>query len=284
MLAAMASAGFGAVALAVSIAIAPAPSAAQSSVPWDPPSQGRSGEGVEDPYSPDAVPRPRRVDPEYGSARSEPYEEPVPRRYSDPSHPDYGPPPRRYSDADPGDYNEAPPYDERGYGEDPPAYDEHSFSRNEIVDAGHKFFGAVSRGMADAIEYVFSRQGRPNGYILGEDAGGAFVAGVRYGEGWMYSKRWPSRKIYWQGPSVGYDFGGEGSKVLVLIYNLRDPYDILGRFGGVQGSAYLVGGVGVQLQKRRHVTLAPIRAGVGVRFGANVGYLKYTQRPTWNPF
>ncbi|MEM7778702.1 MAG: EipA family protein, partial [Pseudomonadota bacterium] len=132
--------------------------------------------------------------------------------------------------------------------------------------------------------YTFRKRGRPNGYILGEDAGGAFIAGLRYGEGRLFTKRWGGRKVYWQGPSVGYDFGGEGSKVMVLVYNLRRPSDMYHRFGGVQGSAYLVGGVGVQLQTWRHVTVAPIRSGVGLRFGANVGYLKYTRRPTWNPF
>lgn len=269
--------------------IAPSPAMAQSSVPYDPPSQGSAREQTIDPYSPEAVPRPRRVDPEYDSSSRDPYGDPVPRRYADPSDPNYGPPPaRRYSDYDQRyddrQYEEDPPYEDGADLEEPRYSERRSYSENEIVDAGHKFFGAVSRGLADAISYVFRSQGRPNGYILGEDAGGAFVAGIRYGEGWMYSKRWPSRKVYWQGPSVGYDFGGEGSKVMVLIYNLHDPYDILGRFAGVQGSAYLVGGVGVQFQKRRHVTLAPIRAGVGVRFGASVGYLKYTQQPTWNPF
>ncbi|MEO1711483.1 MAG: EipA family protein, partial [Pseudomonadota bacterium] len=108
--------------------------------------------------------------------------------------------------------------------------------------------------------------------------------GLRYGEGTLFTKRHRQRPVYWQGPSLGYDFGAEGSKVMVLVYNLRRPRDIYRRFGGVQGSAYLVGGVSVQLQKADDITLAPIRAGVGLRLGANVGYLKYTRRPTWNPF
>ena len=168
-----------------------------------------------------------------------------------------------------------------GYAGPPP---QNSYSQDEIVRAGHSFFGKVTGGLAEAVEWAFHKVGRPNGYILGQDAGGAIVAGLRYGEGTLYTKDAGNHKVYWQGPSVGYDFGGEGSKVMTLVYNLRDPSEIYERFGGVQGAAYLVGGVSVQLEKAGHVTLAPIRAGVGLRLGANVGYLKYTRSPTWNPF
>lgn len=176
----------------------------------------------------------------------------------------------------PGEYDRGPPPD------GPPPYK--SYSQNEIIDAGHRFFGAVSEGLARVVEYAFQQQGRPNGYILGEDAGGAFVAGLRYGEGTLYTKDAGVHKVYWQGPSVGYDFGGEGSKTMVLVYNLRDPMQIYERYAGVQGSAYIVGGVGIQFQAHGNVTLAPIRSGIGLRLGANVGYLKYTREPTWNPF
>jgi hypothetical protein len=159
-----------------------------------------------------------------------------------------------------------------------------TYSEDEIVRAGNHFFGKISGGLASAIEWTFQKAGRPNGYILGQDAGGAFVAGLAYGEGTLYTKDAGDFKVYWQGPSVGYDFGADGSKVMTLVYNLRDPSDIFDRFGGVEGAAYLIGGVSVQLQKSGHVTLAPIRAGVGLRLGANVGYLKYTRNPTWNPF
>lgn len=181
------------------------------------------------------------------------------------------PPPNDYERYD--DYSGPPP---------PPPSD--SYSQNEIVRAGHGFFGSVSKGLASVIEYTFQKAGRPNGYILGEDAGGAFIAGLRYGEGTLYTKDAGVHRVFWQGPSVGYDFGGEGSKTMVLVYNLRDPSQIYKRYGGVQGSAYLVGGVGVQFQKHGNVTLAPIRAGIGLRLGANIGYLKYTRSPTWNPF
>lgn len=177
-------------------------------------------------------------------------------------------------------YEPVPPADAGGPADGSSRY----YSQSEIVKAGHGFFGTVSKGMADAVEWAFQKAGRPNGYILGEDAGGALIAGLRYGEGTLHTKDAGQHKVYWQGPSVGYDLGAEGSKVMVLVYNLRDPSEIYNRFGGVQGAAYLVGGVGVQLQKSGEVTLAPIRSGLGVRLGANVGYLKYTRNPTWNPF
>lgn len=173
------------------------------------------------------------------------------------------------------------PYDD-GRGGPPPS--EGSYSQNEIIEAGGRFFGSVSKGLASVVEHAFAKSGRPNGYILGTDAGGAFVAGLRYGEGTLYTKDAGTHKVYWQGPSVGYDFGGEGSRTMVLVYNLQDPSQIYERYAGVQGSAYIVGGVGIQFQTHGNVTLAPIRSGIGLRLGANIGYLKYTRTPTWNPF
>jgi hypothetical protein len=175
----------------------------------------------------------------------------------------------------------------RGYGDGPPSddpYDDDSYSSNEIVGAGHRFFGGVSKSIAQVVEYTFSKQGRPNGYILGEEAGGAIIAGLRYGEGTLYTKNAGTHRVYWQGPSLGYDFGGEGSKTMILVYNLDDVDQIYHRFAGVDGSAYFVGGVGVTFQTYDNMVLAPIRSGVGLRLGANVGYLKYTRTPTWNPF
>lgn len=168
-----------------------------------------------------------------------------------------------------------PPHPERRDG---------TFTSDEIMATGHKFFGSVSQGLAKVVEYAFKRQGRPNGYILGEDAGGAFVAGLRYGEGYLYTRDAGTHKVYWQGPSIGWDAGAAGSKVMVLVYNLRDPGEIYERFGGVDGSAYVFGGIGLTFQKRDEIVLAPIRSGVGLRLGANVGYLKYTRHATWNPF
>ncbi|MDX2257334.1 MAG: EipA family protein [Hyphomicrobiaceae bacterium] len=204
------------------------------------------------------------------------YDAPRGDRYASPQDYDRGD--RRYD----GGYQER--YDDRG---PPPPYAGErpsTYSEGEIMRAGHSFFGSVSKGLANAIEYTFRNSGRPNGYILGEDAGGAVVAGLRYGEGTLYTRDAGDHKVFWQGPTLGYDFGAEGSKVMVLVYDMYFPDDIYQRFGGVQGSAYLVGGVSVQLQKHEHVTLAVIRSGVGLRLGANVGYLKYTRSPTWNPF
>lgn len=221
-----------------------------------------------------------RDDPYRPSRRDDAYRPPAPEpAYGQPYSPPYrgGPPPDSA-------------YRDRGYEPPPPPQDDYdnprdgTFSMREILGAGHGFFGSVSQGLGSVIEHAFKRQGRPNGYILGEDLGGAFVAGLRYGEGRLYTRDAGNHKVYWQGPSVGYDAGAEGSKVMVLVYNLRDPRDIYDRFGGVAGSAYVVGGVGLTFQSNGQVTLAPIRAGVGLRLGANIGYLKYTRRPTWNPF
>jgi hypothetical protein len=173
-------------------------------------------------------------------------------------------------------YDEPRPYREENR--------DNTYSSSEIIGAGHRFFGTVTQGLARVVEYAFQKQGRPNGYILGQDAGAAFVAGLRYGEGTLHTKDAGTHRVYWQGPSIGYDAGGDGSKVMVLVYNLRDPEDIYRRFGGVDGSAYIVGGVGLTFQKNGDVVTAPIRTGVGLRLGANVGYLKYTRAPTWNPF
>lgn len=188
------------------------------------------------------------------------------------------------------DYGGLPKHEDDHVGAPPPPHDRYyrgddeTFSSNEIIAAGERFFGTVSSGLAKVVEHAFAEQGRPNGYILGEEAGGAFVAGLRYGEGVLYTKNAGTHKVYWQGPSVGYDFGAEGSKTMILVYNLHDIDDIYHRFAGVDGSAYLVGGIGITFQTHGDVVLAPIRSGVGLRLGANVGYLKYTREPTWNPF
>jgi hypothetical protein len=166
----------------------------------------------------------------------------------------------------------------------PESQSQDGFSAEEIKGAGHRFFGTVSMDLARVVEYAFQRWGRPNGYILGEEAGGAFVAGLRYGEGTLYTKDAGDHRVYWQGPSLGYDFGAEGSKTMVLVYDLQSPGEIFTTYAGVDGSAYLIGGVGITYLARGHVALAPIRSGIGLRLGANIGYLKYTREPTWNPF
>ena len=159
-----------------------------------------------------------------------------------------------------------------------------TYTTEEIIVEGHTFFGRASRGVGQAIEFVFQSLGEPTAYIVGEEAAGAFVGGLRYGEGTIYYKSGTSEKIYWQGPSLGFDFGGNGSRAMTLVYNSTSPGDLYDRFGGVEGAAYLVGGLGVNFQRRDNIILAPIRTGVGARLGANVGYLKYSANPKWNPF
>lgn len=159
-----------------------------------------------------------------------------------------------------------------------------TFTTEEIVTKGHQFFGKASRGIGEAVEYLFQSQGEPTAYIVGEEGSGAIIGGLRFGEGTIYYKDGITERIYWQGPSVGFDFGGNGSRTMVLVYNSDSPAELYKRFVGVEGSAYFVGGLGVNLQKSHNITLATIRTGVGARLGANVGYLKYSKNPTWNPF
>ncbi|TIQ00108.1 MAG: DUF1134 domain-containing protein [Mesorhizobium sp.] len=158
------------------------------------------------------------------------------------------------------------------------------YTAQEIVDSGHKFFGATSGGLATVVEKIFSSYGLPNGYLLGEEGSGALIGGLTYGEGTLYTKNAGDHKVFWQGPSLGWDFGGEGSRVMMLVYNLDDVTSLYNRFGGLAGSAYLVAGVGFNVMKNNNVLLVPIRTGVGARLGINLGYLKLTQRATWNPF
>jgi hypothetical protein len=159
-----------------------------------------------------------------------------------------------------------------------------SFSSDEIVENGHRFFGSISRGLAEGVETATRRWGRPNAYILGQEASGAFVGGLRYGEGAMYTRNAGQRRVYWQGPSLGFDAGADGARTMMLVYNLPAVEAIYRRFGGVDGSAYLVGGFGFTALTADDVVVAPIRSGVGARLGLNLGYLKFTPQSTWNPF
>ncbi len=214
------------------------------------------------PPSPYGDSGPRSITP---PAASSPYGSPG---YGEP----YAPPPPPGAGGPGPDYRSGPP---PGSG---------TYSSSEIVDEGHRFFGGVSEGLAKVVEYAVSRNGHPNGYILGEEGSGAIVAGLRYGEGTLYTKGLPPQKVYWQGPSLGYDFGANGSKVMTLVYNLRNTSQIYERFAGIDGSAYFVGGVGITFQQHDDVMLAPIRAGLGLRLCANVGYLIFTPSPSWKPF
>jgi len=159
-----------------------------------------------------------------------------------------------------------------------------TYNSTEIIDKGHAFFGKTTTGLSEIIEYAFSKWGEPNGYIIGEEAGGAYVAGLRYGEGTLYTKSGVQQKVFWQGPSLGLDFGVDGSRSITLIYKLKKAEDIYRRYGGVDGSAYLLGGFALNVHERDKTILVPIRTGVGLRLGVNIGYLKYTKSKTWNPF
>ena len=166
----------------------------------------------------------------------------------------------------------------------PTSYDEEGYTIDEIMAASAGFFGKVSANLGAVIEYLFKKSGRPTGYILGTEGGGAFLAGLRYGKGTLYVRAGSTQKIFWHGPSLGTDVGVDGSKTLFLIYRLKQPDDIYASFAGIDGSAYLVGGVGATLVTNGNVIVAPIRSGMGLRLGANIGYLRFTPHSTWNPF
>jgi len=161
---------------------------------------------------------------------------------------------------------------------------EQGYTIDEIREASRSLFGTVSTGLASVIEHAFATSGRPTAYVLGNEGGGAFLAGLRYGQGTLYLRSGGSRKVYWHGPSVGGDIGAEGSRTLYLIYHLDTPDDLFRRLSGIDGTAYLVGGVGITFLKGGKVIMAPIRSGLGLRLGASIGYVRFTPRPTWNPF
>jgi hypothetical protein len=158
------------------------------------------------------------------------------------------------------------------------------FSQVEIVRQASSFFGVASQTIAGVIERAFKDNGQPTGYIAGTEVAGAVVVGLRYGKGELYMKHRAPEHVFWQGPSAGFDFGGNGSRVFTLCYGIDDPEQIFHRFPGVDGSIYVVAGFGVNYQRADGVTLAPIRTGVGARAGANVGYLDYSRKRHVSPF
>ena len=162
--------------------------------------------------------------------------------------------------------------------------DPNTFTSAELVDSGHHFFGTLSRGLALAVQEAVRRWGEPNGYILGQEASAAFFGGLRYGEGMLHTRNVGSHRVFWQGPSLGFDLGGDGARTMMLVYNLPATDALYRRFAGVDGSAYLVGGFGLTAVVADEMVVVPIRTGVGARLGVSVGYLKFTPDPTWNPF
>jgi hypothetical protein len=158
------------------------------------------------------------------------------------------------------------------------------YTQDEVLKASKEFFGDTSKDLATIIEKVFKDQGEPNGYITGEEAAGAIAVGVRYGNGWLHRKAGGKQRVFWQGPSLGFDLGGNASKVFTLVYNIGGTNQIFQRFPGVEGTIYVVGGFGVNYQQRGDIILAPIRTGVGLRGGINIGYLHYTREQEVLPF
>jgi len=175
-----------------------------------------------------------------------------------------------------------PPYGVAPPASQPPTANQ--FSSNQVIDAGHRFFGGVSRGLAEIVEKAVSQWGLPNGYVLGQEASGAFIGGLRYGDGTLYTRNAGDVRVFWEGPSVGFDAGADGARTMMLVYNLPQTGAIFDRFGGINGSAYFIGGFGMTALTANKIVVVPIRSGIGLRLGANLGYLKFTDSPTWNPF
>ncbi len=184
--------------------------------------------------------------------------------------PGYGAPPYR-----------GQPYGGPGYAAPPRA---ETYQQDEIVHNVSNFFGVTSETVGGAVEHVFRDQGQPTGYIAGEEGSGAFILGLRYGKGLLYMKHRPPVKVYWRGPTAGFDFGGNASRVFTLCYNLQYPDAIFQRFPGVEGSLYVVAGIGLNYQSANDIVLAPMRTGVGLRAGASVGYLAYSRSAHLEPF
>jgi hypothetical protein len=165
-----------------------------------------------------------------------------------------------------------------------PAAEGETFDQDSVLRDAEAFFGKGAEGLGKVIEKAFRDHGRPNGYIKGEEAAGAIAVGLRYGNGTLVLKNSRSRRVWWTGPSVGFDLGANAAKVFVLVYHLPKAGAIFQRFPAVDGSFYYVGGAGINYQQRGNIILAPIRLGVGLRAGASIGYMHYTPKKTYNPF
>lgn len=159
-----------------------------------------------------------------------------------------------------------------------------TYKKDDVIGAAEGVFGKGAAGLAGIIEKILKDQGEPNAYIAGREAAGAFVVGLRYGSGTMKHTIEGERPVYWTGPSLGFDVGGDATKVFTLVYNLYDTQDLYKRYPQVEGRAYFVGGFSATYLRRGSVVLIPVRLGVGVRLGANVGYMKFSEKSRWFPF
>jgi hypothetical protein len=159
-----------------------------------------------------------------------------------------------------------------------------TYSKDEVTGIAADFFGMTTAAVAQAVERVFADLGRPNAYIKGEEASGAFAVGLRYGKGTMHRKGYRNLRVYWQGPSIGFDIGANASKCFTLVYRIRRQEEIFQRYPGVEGTYYFIAGIGVNYQRSGRISLAPMRTGVGIRAGVNAGYLSYTRERDILPF
>lgn len=159
-----------------------------------------------------------------------------------------------------------------------------TYREDDLVGAAEGVFGKGAKGLADLIKDLLAKQGEPNGYIVGREAGGAIAVGLRYGSGTLHHKIEGEQPVYWTGPSIGFDAGANAASAFVLVYNLYDSEDLFHRFGAGEGQAYLVGGFTVSYLRRGNVVLIPVRAGAGLRLGANIGYMKFSHKQKWMPF
>ncbi len=190
----------------------------------------------------------------------------------------YPAPPPRYAGAPP---METGPVDSLCGHRDP---SNAGYQSDDLIGAAEGVFGKGTRGLASVIGDILHKQGRPNGYIAGREAGGAFVVGLRYGSGTLCQKTQGPLPVYWAGPSVGFDAGANAAKTFVLVYNLNNTDDLFKRFGAGEGQAYFVGGFTVSYLRRGSVVLIPVRLGVGLRLGINGGYMKISRHQNWVPF
>ncbi|MDC9701311.1 MAG: EipA family protein [Alphaproteobacteria bacterium] len=169
-------------------------------------------------------------------------------------------------------------------GPTPPQNPENTYTIEEIIAVGDRFLGDLSQGLAQVVQKLFSRFGSPNGYVVGNEGGFAFIGGLRYGQGELYTRNVGNYDIFWQGPSIGWDFGAAALKTMFLVYNLQNVDQMYRYYAGAEGNATLIGGISVQVLSNDNVIIVPIRVGVGARVGLNVGYVKFTPTQTWNPF
>lgn len=201
-----------------------------------------------------------------------------------PEQPRYDTPPAPVNEADDPLPPVPPPAPRGTSGYTAPQGDQATYQDDDIFGAAEGVFGKGAEGLAKLIEGILKKQGRPNAYIDGREASGAFVAGLRYGSGTLHHKVEGDSPVYWTGPSVGFDFGGDGAKSFVLVYNLYDSNELYKRFPAAEGDVYVIGGFTASYMRRGDVVLIPIRLGVGWRLGANVGYMRFSKKARWVPF